>query len=179
MNRKVFRLCSQLAALACVLGIAVHVDAATATVSGQVDTDADNKPFFTGTWPGGYSGSVASNTNSTSNISGSNFQKSGTAILPDLSDGNHIPLGVTIVYGVGFTVSTTPTTGKLFDGGAGGLGVNNNAINPGEDLTFNNLAVTASFLDPLGLLQPVPRLPVRRLLGSARPIRATPATRSR
>jgi hypothetical protein len=141
-----------------------NVLAVTGTINGNANTDSANRPFFsTGGSAAGFSGSVASNTNTTSHVTGVGLMRAGTATLSDLSDGNHIPMGVTVVYGLTFDV-TSMTAGLLFNGGAGGLSIASSSettnplrqqINIGEGLQFSNPQVTGvSVIDPLGLVQP-------------------------
>src|SRR5262245_62167265 len=123
MNRFIARVLLSLVVIVLTAYISPELLAATATLSGQVNSDSNNRPFFNSSVsanPGGYSGSVASNASTISNVTGTGFQRAGTSILADLSDGNHIPMGVTIVHDVSFRVTGSA---NLRDGGAGGLGI--------------------------------------------------------
>jgi hypothetical protein len=97
--------------------------AATVTINGSASRNGDNQPFFTGGGPAGFVGTASGSMTASSHVTGTGLQVAGNSVLPDLSDGNGILMGVTLVYNVGFTVAATSSGSTLNDGGPGGLAV--------------------------------------------------------
>lgn len=156
---------------------ATSSQAVDVTFTGTINTNATNRPFFDPNSSGvandgGYVGTAVPGVDSISTVSGPSVQVLGTARLPDLSDGNGVPYGVTLsLTDISFTVEAV--NGVLTDGGSNGLGIDSSAggtdtntnqlsgTNGGsgatvdEQLKFDNLQYASTSLDdPLGRLQP-------------------------
>ena len=154
------------AAVIFVVAMAARAEAITKTFTdGNVlSNNVPNRPWFTIGGPRGFVGTAADKVIDISSVTGTGIEIGGDSSLPDLSDGNGLPMGVRFAYDLSFTVqATSGTNPRLSDGGTNGLAVftgtegttNQNRINVGEQLRFFDIAISnVSVIDPLGLIQP-------------------------
>lgn len=129
----------------------------TLVQSFNINTNTNNRPFFTEGGSNGYVGDVATGASSSSTVVRERITLVGSATVENgYADGNGIPVGVAISCDVSFTV--TATAGLLTDGGNNGLGIDSGTgeadqLDPGEQLYFGPITLSnVVFRDPRNLL---------------------------
>jgi hypothetical protein len=158
---------------------APDVCAVTVPIVIEVNSNVDNKPFFDPDFmtfadplnknPDGYSGTAQPGVSTSSSVSGPSIEVFGTSRLADLSDGNGVPYGVTVLL-TDLSFQVDALNGVLTAAGTDGndgLGINSTSTENADSSTsqlgggstvseqvrFDNLQVTSSTIsDPLGRL---------------------------
>lgn len=131
--------------------------AASVTSAFNINTNADNRPFFDAGGTSGYVGSVGPGVSANSLVTRERVTIVGSATAAAaFQDGNGVPEGVAVSFDMSFNVSTP--TGTLTDGGNNGLGVDTgngsaNQLDAGEQLHFSSIALSnVVFRDPRNLI---------------------------
>ena len=122
------------AAVVCVALMAARAEAVVEVIMPGVVTNDDNEPYFVTGGTAGFVGTATDKVDSTSSVTGTAIELAGTSNLPDLSDGNGLPLGIRFTYDLNFTVQSTSANSTLSHGGTNGLAV----FTTGEGATARN-----------------------------------------